>query len=1446
MKRLNVKLTLQLVGIMLFSVVGVYFLHDYQLGRNADFLRVQAESAREAGDAREAIKQYNQYLKHRDDSQGYSALAELVVEIAKDPDATNQDRYRAYNILEEAIRRHPDLDDVRRRLIDYTMLMRRWPETLEHIQYLLLDGIKDADLDLKIAVCNYALGEEEKSLRKLYELLGFDEQTEQFAAEPPAGANQTAAFELLAKILRAKTDGAKRADAVMTQLVNWNPDSAKAHLARANYLINSAGFDVKSPEFTAIKPELDRAFELAPDDVEVVLAVAVYAIAERDFVKAEELLGGALKEHPKSQEVYLRLSQLATAQGDTQKAAGQLELGLKQATNVQIILERLIDLQFQLNDLNAARVSCQQMRERGTFAPELIRYYEARLKFADGDFLEASRDFANVRPALTRYGNPIYLQQLDLLLGRCYERLSQPDRQLEVYRRVLQTYPDQLGARVGEATALQILGRFDQAETSVSVLAANAQRFPYIQTTVLQMLINAEMRKPEADRDWTGIEKIAGMIYEDKSRSELNNLLLKGDLLIMQDRLAEAREVLNVARKQAPKEVAVWMSLAKLLVRDERTRDKLPQLLDLAEKELGDVLPLRIERIRAVARNGGEQAAGELKKLEQGLDQFSEPQRISLMTQLGYAYLQVGDYAEVKRCWQNVLEKDPKNAQLRQLFFELALDHKDEAVVNERLKEIRDSRHFGPQSPLYKYCAASEILSRLNNRGQRPAGELLPADRKDLADARKLVDEGIAIRAEWSVLWRLRAGIDQIEGNVDSAIASYQRSLDYNRVDQSIAGRHLVQLLYATKRYTEANEALKYLGSEQTSDIWRRTIADIKFKSGGVDKALEMAEKDAQEHPEKIVNHLWYGQLLNKAGRTDEAEQAFRKATEVGPEAPETWELLVRQLINSKKKNEAMEAIREATKTESENPVAMARLYAVVGDNAQAEHFYKAALEEHPDDLIHLHRLADFYFSSMQAEKATPYLDQIIDKAPKSPDPLAQEHLAWARRYKAEGLSAARSYEQTLEATELIGQNAKDGKLRPDDTMAMVRMLAGRPDPISRKKAAELLEKLQETRKLNAGEQALLAQLYDSAGNWTKAQEQFLAAITQRGDDPNILLAFSKSLIVHEDFESAARWVKKLDELVAKSPASISESSKQLARELKARLLIKDGETEQAAQLLDDLLSRPLPQNKLFRLEEIARIMETLQLYDAAEKLLDEYMSQEPRGTIAMAAFLGRRGKVDRAFALLDESRKNQPMVEILPCGLEALRLFPEQATKERFALLESWGRSGLEAEANSQQIKLLLAELYDLQGRYDEVIKIYRELLDVEESSNVQKAVVKNNLAFVLAITKPKPDSAQEALKLTEEAIRILGPTSDLLDTRALAYLALGKAAQAVADLRVASQDAPTFSKFFHLAQVEKQANNLEGARIAMAKAEELGLDVNRLTPQEKKSYLLLKEALK
>ncbi|MBI3837009.1 MAG: tetratricopeptide repeat protein [Planctomycetia bacterium] len=1477
MRRLNVKLTLWLIGITLFSVVGVHFLHGYQIDRNAEFLRMQAQTAEKNGDSKEAIKQYNQYLKYRDDPDGYSALAGLVVEIAKETDATRQDKFKAYNTLEVAIRRHPDLEAVRRRLIDYLMLpeVRRYPEAMEHVKYLFDHEKGDSGLEYKRALCLWKNGEESDALKQLYSLVGFDEASNQFKPEPSAGAKEVEAFELLAMILGLKTDGRKQADAVMKQLVDLNPDLPKAHLTYSSYLAGHAAKaaqvavsatarkdslgQAKAEEeakalFAEAKQSLDRAFELAPDDIDVILAAGAFAMSNREFAKAQELFDKALQKDPNRQDVYVRLAQLEISQNNPKAAAEQLERGLQQANDIHAILQMLVEIQFQLNDLDGVRVTCKMMREKGNFVPEFVRYQEARIDMADGDFTEASRELEAVRPSLNRSGYVSLVAQLDFLLSRCYESLGQPDRQLEVCRRILQTIPDQLGARLGEVNSLQLLGRFTEAENTLRILFANVADLGYYRAPVLQFLINDQLSKPEADRDWSEVEAVAELMYQDKSRAESDNMLLKSELLLLKNDLDAAQQILTVARKQYPKEAPVWVALAKLLLRQDRA-DRIGQLLNLAEKEVGDSVLLRQERARAILRQGGENVAVELAKLEANFDKLSEPNQVSLMFQFGNAYLQIRDFENTKRCWKFAADHQPSNGQIRQTLFELAVDMKDPAEMEAIIKALGESRYFGTQSPLYNYCASTLMLFPLTSQNRATAKPLSTADRAVIADARRLVDKAIAVRGEWSVLWRVRGEIDQLEGNIADAITNYQRSLDFSHVGQVATARRLVQLLYVSRRYAEASEALKFVGPIGPSDVLSKIKEDIQVRGGkkeDIDAALAMAANATHAEPDKASNYVWYASLLDRAGRPDDAEQAFRKAVEVGPKQPENWDPLVRHLLGVKKKAEAVEAVRQASTAMSENPTAVAMLFERVADQVQAEHFYKAALEEHPDDLAALRNVAAYYIRNGRGPDAAEYLDQIIKTTAQSTKKEELAQLFWARRYKAQNLATPHTaqeppdYEQVVRATKLIEQNMQDGLLAPEDIRVIVALLANRPEPESRAKAIRLLEQLKQRQLITAREQLAVGQLQDRAGNWAQARDWMFSALSRSSEDPEILTVLVQMLIRHEEYDEATRWVERLDEIMAKSPVPRADILKANVRELKARLLIKKGEPEQAVQVLEGLVPNPLPQNQLFLLEKVANLLEELKQFAAAEKLLNEYMSLEPRGTIAMAAFLGRRGDIEKAFGLLEEARKNQPAVEILPCALDALRRHPDKASKERFASVEEWTDSGLKQEANSQQIQLLAAELYDLEGRYPEVVKIYRDLLNSPGANEHQKAIVKNNLAFVLAITSNAPQTAAESLKLINEAMRVLGPNSDLLDTRALGYLASGDVKKALADLRAAATDSPSSSKFFHLAEAEKRANNIEKAREALDKAQTLGLDVNRLTPLEKQNYTRLTGELK
>jgi tetratricopeptide (TPR) repeat protein len=124
----------------------------------------------------------------------------------------------------------------------------------------------------------------------------------------------------------------------------------------------------------------------------------------------------------------------------------------------------------------------------------------------------------------------------------------------------------------------------------------------------------------------------------------------------------------------------------------------------------------------------------------------------------------------------------------------------------------------------------------------------------------------------------------------------------------------------------------------------------------------------------------------------------------------------------------------------------------------------------------------------------------------------------------------------------------------------------------------------------------------------------------------------------------------------------------------------------------------------------------------------------------------------------------------------------------------------------------------------------------------NENDAGILNNVAWLLAM---KERNGAEALKCIERAIELQGPIASRLDTRAMAYLALGKATEAVKDLEEAIAQAPSASHYFHLAQAyhklandSHKVNDRNNASLAWERAKLSGLREEMISSLELRMY--------
>jgi Tfp pilus assembly protein PilF len=225
-----------------------------------------------------------------------------------------------------------------------------------------------------------------------------------------------------------------------------------------------------------------------------------------------------------------------------------------------------------------------------------------------------------------------------------------------------------------------------------------------------------------------------------------------------------------------------------------------------------------------------------------------------------------------------------------------------------------------------------------------------------------------------------------------------------------------------------------------------------------------------------------------------------------------------------------------------------------------------------------------------------------------------------------------------------------------------------------------------------------------------------------------------------------------------------------------------------------------------------------------------------------LAAFYARRGKVDAALNLLDQNRKNMSQAALLEIAMAALRQTINPPTTAQIERVEQWFDRALKEEPDSWTLQLQLSDLRDFQHRYDETEKLYRGLLARSDVPDAQRAVVLNNLAFLLAMQGRNRD---EAIKFIDQAVNAFGPQSDMLDTRGIIYLSKGDVDQALADLTdaVVTTD-PKAIQFVHLAMAQAKAKDEAGARKSLDRAKELKFSPDDLSPLEKsQDQALLKQ---
>ncbi len=698
---------------------------------------------------------------------------------------------------------------------------------------------------------------------------------------------------------------------------------------------------------------------------------------------------------------------------------------------------------------------------------------------------------------------------------------------------------------------------------------------------------------------------------------------------------------------------------------------------------------------------------------------------------LGTAVLAIGDREGAERYFLRVADANPDDVRIRFSVFEIARDLGDDAVMGRVQDDIQ--RIIGKDTAEARFVEAARTVAlvRKGLKDRTTAGHLPPplevADRQSLSSARKLLERVSQARPGWYEVARVEGDLELLDGNIDTAILHYQQALK-SGPPNPITIRALAHLLAQRHRTQELDEVLNMISTDQLEamnlgPVW----VDKETAKNNFDGAKKMAERQVPMTSLDPYSQMWIANIYEKAKEPDKAEARFRRAVEVGPELPETWLMLIDHLVNNKKADDAGKMLLEVRKKLPEDRVnqVLGPGYEALGRTVEAEEYYKAAVQAAPDDLALRRLIAMFYLRSQRLDDARKQVDSMLRDAPKDLS-KNQANLLWARRAKADLLASTGKFDDFQQARQLLVENARMNDDDPEDKLRLATLLASRnEEPSSWREAVQWLDKTRPP--LPDLQKMTLARLHDVLGEWSLARREMLQLVSERAD-PRVYGLFVEMLIRHNEVADAAAWLDKLDQVQAGAGLLLC-----------ARVLVRQGRPHDAVALLKRIIPpKPVPQDKISFLRTVAFLMDQLGLNDAAEETYREYMSYNPgEGSLHLAAFLGRQGRLDEALDLCEQAIKTQPVATVAQIACVALRAQPRRVTPEHAARVEKWFDRLLKEDPDSVPLLLQYADFFDLTGRDALSEKNYRIILNRKDLKFSERAMALNNLAFVLAMQR-------------------------------------------------------------------------------------------------------------
>ncbi len=1430
-RRLNLRGLIILAVVLVVAVVSFFPIKAFSDRATRQSALAQAKASEKSGNIDLALRNMERYVAAwPNDLTGLDYQSKLLADTV---DPRNEVQLTAALEANDKVLRldpqGPDRQATRRRLIQlylqYSERMQlriksgkgfgneasglRYRAAVAVAHQLIANGADDAEAHrlLALSLQGVLAGGDTKVM---------DEAIIEFKKAIALAPTDTMAAEQLAQLLVVnKKDGAG-AEVVMDALLQSQPDSTAARMARYRF-------------FGAIKDdkrslaELEAASALAPKDVLVQSTAANDAIRRQDFDSARRHVDAIPKNEANELKVRTLRGLLEYNERHPDEAIEEWRKGLLAVGGTDIDLTwQLAYTLIQLGRLNEARPLVSQYQrlggqERESMGRFLRALYEQQAGHPSSAIKDLNRVADQVPPALR--------PQVQLTLGRSYEALGDEGQAMLAYQKAVVLLPAALEPRRAISRILNNKNPSDAISEMERALSQNPNDLALL-VEVGRLRLRQQMALPENQRRWDRVEEIlnrAGKI----GPNEFALQTLQADALAASGRLDEALALLEKSVRGAGKtKIEIWLTYAGALERLNRVPDAMKAIDRAAEPDaVGDRASLRIARARFLARLNQGKAAREALTLNR--EKVPRSERPELAHALGNLCRELGDRDGARVALADWAKQLPDSAEPGLALIAFAQATNDDEAARLGLEALRALG--GDQEPYGLAARALELLridqAQANSTKLYVATD--PTELKRLDEADRLVTQLEADAPQLPVVPMIQGLILERRGKVPEAIDAYRRSVKDAVASPALA--RLVELLSREERFAEIEQLKAKFESRANRDGTPSLIlgfdqitAAVAVKLGDNQKALDSVTEMVKAQPDDLSSRINQARLFVRVGKFKEGEATLRQLTARRANDPAPWIALVSYRIQHRDLgdvNKLIDEVRLGYKG-AHPELLVARCRWLAGDIAGATKLFDAAIAQNGDDLTTLRDAIEFDDGNGRPKEAEAKLRRAIKLDPKA---------TWASRTLALVLTSRPDRSGWQEAWSLIKPGAPGAGEAPEDRLVRATILARSPENAQRAEAAPALAALANdlpaVNPVAIEARVRLAQALLDFNQPVQAAKM-IAPIAEDTDRPNpSALALSIEALVRSKDPVTAR--KRLDRLEALEPKTTRTAAS------KAWVLQGTGKPDEAVAVIEAAYNEAEAMNGG---ESVALglqgLLVKLDLQAGAMKLAERIALKWPRD----AYILARNQLAAKRFA---EAIKSCRVALEAGEASEVARVATliTVTNRDNVAALQAVDDLAtvmLAKAPKNFEVANFVATLRHLQGRFDEEMAMYRVALEAAP----QSYLFLNNMAWTLC---EGTQHYSEALERIDEAIRREGRVAQFLDTRGVILVRLGQPEAAIADLeesvkldQLAGQT-PSATTYFHLARTYRQLKKTDDYRRCRDLAKKSNLDIAALDPPDK-----------